>query len=706
MRRVNVREVWVTYTSYAQAREDVLLLRALKTVPRQDGFYIDVGANDPTIDSVTKLFYDDGWRGINIEPSPDWFGRLERCRPRDINLQVAASNQSGDITFHDIVGEQLGTVVEVFADRHSEDGRTRRSYTVRTMTLAEICALHAPADIHFLKIDVEGHEGQVLQGMDFERFRPWILVIEAIEPNKRDVPTYSEWDDMVREAGYRFVHTDILNRYYVAEEHAELARYFAIPADDYELAGLQRERRALQLALQDAKQTIALLEQRLDPERDQHSSMPSLLRRSLLSCAEEPSSEQKYADAAELLFTGGFADAARLFHDVLFIRRGFSAWALAQQLRVASSTGLWKHANWSGASTLPEEAEAWSLEEAAGQLRDLMALHGQLASASMLEPRRGRRSATDASPDSPADLMRLCDQLCQLLREPLSASAREELKLVLAELHDTVLDQPNMDAKRHVGEDLDHIAKGAAANSLRQFFGLIYEIAYPPYGSPALLHAAARLENGGLGAYFDNTRRIAATSHDLFGLVQIAAGTDASGSIDRNTLERWLVLLSIHMPQQPLHEFADALGDLGLMRPLSGLLARVTRRSELQSDPALIWCIRDSGLDNGDLPLALEAQSLVVRLRSGEGTEWIVLGEIEATAGNVGRAEAAFLQGLALEPDHAIGRERLEALREGWFKRFEVKSGFGTPPERKLLRNRRRRSELAAMLPGFSLPQS
>ena len=56
------------FISYAQNNEDVLLWRALGHV--RDGFYIDVGANDPVEHSVTKAFYDAGWRGISIEPLP------------------------------------------------------------------------------------------------------------------------------------------------------------------------------------------------------------------------------------------------------------------------------------------------------------------------------------------------------------------------------------------------------------------------------------------------------------------------------------------------------------------------------------------------------------------------------------------------------------------------------------------------------------
>ena len=61
----------MTFISYAQNFEDVILRRALKDIEK--GFYVDVGAHDPVIDSVTKAFYDLGWRGINIEPVKEWF---------------------------------------------------------------------------------------------------------------------------------------------------------------------------------------------------------------------------------------------------------------------------------------------------------------------------------------------------------------------------------------------------------------------------------------------------------------------------------------------------------------------------------------------------------------------------------------------------------------------------------------------------------
>jgi len=57
-------------TSYAQNFEDVMLWRALKHVEK--GFYVDIGAQDPLVDSVSLAFYEHGWRGVNVEPTQQY----------------------------------------------------------------------------------------------------------------------------------------------------------------------------------------------------------------------------------------------------------------------------------------------------------------------------------------------------------------------------------------------------------------------------------------------------------------------------------------------------------------------------------------------------------------------------------------------------------------------------------------------------------
>jgi FkbM family methyltransferase len=203
--------------SYAQYGEDLILWGALSDIRR--GFYIDAGASDPHNDSVTRLFYEAGWRGINIEPCRRSFDQISAARPRDLNLKIAASNQSGIAKLYEVEEQPgLSTTVEQLADEYMAKGMKICSYDVPCATLADICTGNVHGEIHFLKIDVEGAERIVLEGADFNRFRPWLLAIEATVPCTY-TPSHEEWEHLVFDAGYEFALFNQVNRYYVAREH-------------------------------------------------------------------------------------------------------------------------------------------------------------------------------------------------------------------------------------------------------------------------------------------------------------------------------------------------------------------------------------------------------------------------------------------------------------------------------------------------------
>jgi FkbM family methyltransferase len=221
----------MAFISYAQNQEDVMLYRALREV--EQGFYIDIGAQDPVIDSVTKAFYDRGWHGINIEPNEEYFHKLQSERPHDLNLAIAIGREEGAVSFYEVAHTGLSTTNAEYAQHHMEAGHQVERREVPCTTLDRICVDWGVQTVHFLKIDVEGSERAVLEGFSFDAVRPWLVVVEATEPNS-DREVFARWEELLLGRRYRFVYFDGLNRFYVADEHTDLARHFSRPPNPFD----------------------------------------------------------------------------------------------------------------------------------------------------------------------------------------------------------------------------------------------------------------------------------------------------------------------------------------------------------------------------------------------------------------------------------------------------------------------------------------
>ena len=162
------------FVSYAENAEDVVLQRALGSVPA--GRYVEVGADHSSDHCVTRAFSDRGWNGIVVEPT-----------------------------------------------RRLDDVLTESGW--------------ADQEIHFLVIDVEGDERDILQSVDLGRWRPWVLVVRSTVSTS-SVTTYRDWEPELVTAGYEFCLFDGLSRFYVATEKADDLRtalsYPACMRDDYQ----------------------------------------------------------------------------------------------------------------------------------------------------------------------------------------------------------------------------------------------------------------------------------------------------------------------------------------------------------------------------------------------------------------------------------------------------------------------------------------
>jgi FkbM family methyltransferase len=197
--------------SYAQNAEDVVLANYFGE--RRRGFYIDIGANHPVDDSVTKHFYDLGWRGINVEPVAHLHELLQQHRPRDINLMVGVGAEPGTLRFdEDLDNAGLSSFHADLSANNAAAGHRIESREVPVVTLASICAEHVTTEIDFLKVDCEGFEADVLRGHDWDRFAPRVVLAENNFPE--------QWHDLVVSKGYHYVLNDGLNRYYLRADLA------------------------------------------------------------------------------------------------------------------------------------------------------------------------------------------------------------------------------------------------------------------------------------------------------------------------------------------------------------------------------------------------------------------------------------------------------------------------------------------------------
>ncbi len=210
--------------SYAQNLEDYHL--SLLFAGEPVGTYVDVGGGHPVADNVSFYFYLMGWRGLIVEPQAKLASIYAHVRPRDHTVSMLAGATDGEIDFHTVDKlHGFSTSVQANASAASAFGV---GYTTARLPVRRLSTLLDEAKISridFLKIDVEGAEADVLAGIDWSRHRPRVIVVEAVEPGSM-ADASAKWDGLIISQGYTFAFFDNLNRFYVADEAANLKSRF------------------------------------------------------------------------------------------------------------------------------------------------------------------------------------------------------------------------------------------------------------------------------------------------------------------------------------------------------------------------------------------------------------------------------------------------------------------------------------------------
>lgn len=262
--------------SFSQNREDVLLRRLF--AEQKTGFYIDIGASDPVIDSVTCYFYMLGWRGINIEPSPQLFQKIQHARPLDTNVDCLVGERNGSGILYDFPLSGLSTTSLEMAEEIVKQGAAAdyhgkllagyNQIEVEQRRLDGIISEYFPVtgeieQIDFLKVDCEGAERAVLLSNNWRINRPKVVLVEAIHPNST-LFTAEEWENILLENGYRYIYFDGLNRWYFSDESGLDSRLIQQPLSvfdnfiDFKVVLAQQEAAQLQQQLKSVEHSNQL----------------------------------------------------------------------------------------------------------------------------------------------------------------------------------------------------------------------------------------------------------------------------------------------------------------------------------------------------------------------------------------------------------------------------------------------------------------
>ena len=163
--------------SYSQDGEDKILKEIFKDT--NPGIYIDVGCYHPIELSNTALLYNRGWNGINIDISEYSISLFNYLKPDDVNLNLAVSNIAGytDIFFQKKLSK-ISTINKEKSLKIFQGKINTKKIVCKTLTEIIDGTIYKDKKINFLNIDAEGHDLEVLQSLNYDKYLPEVICVE------------------------------------------------------------------------------------------------------------------------------------------------------------------------------------------------------------------------------------------------------------------------------------------------------------------------------------------------------------------------------------------------------------------------------------------------------------------------------------------------------------------------------------------------
>lgn len=213
--------------AYSQFHEEYLIAHFFEN--RRGGFFVDVGASHPEVDSTTCMLERElGWRGLAIDPIAAYAPLYEKLRPNTRFFPFFAGERS-DQTVDFFVNNKAIRLSSGSKESAFEPGCDAGCEEIRVQTIAlnDLLAREKAEKVDFLSIDVEGAELRVLLGLDIDRHRPALVCIETRDETTEAVESF------FAEHGYveltRYAKIDWVNKYFAPRESPRIAQVQAEP---------------------------------------------------------------------------------------------------------------------------------------------------------------------------------------------------------------------------------------------------------------------------------------------------------------------------------------------------------------------------------------------------------------------------------------------------------------------------------------------
>jgi FkbM family methyltransferase len=164
-----------TYSMYG---EDLFINNYFKN--KKNGIYLDVGAYHPLDGNNTYLLYKKkNWHGINIDVNPLSVELFQKARKFDLNINTAVSNKKGFVTlyFRKKIN-MLNTLSKKIARIHFRNGFKEKNIKSNTLNNILDQTRYRNKKIDFFNLDVEGHELDILESLNFKKYQPTLICVE------------------------------------------------------------------------------------------------------------------------------------------------------------------------------------------------------------------------------------------------------------------------------------------------------------------------------------------------------------------------------------------------------------------------------------------------------------------------------------------------------------------------------------------------